>query len=93
MITSKRKFKAEFKSKVALEAVKEQDTIEIICKRYDLHPTQVTLWKKELLSKISMVFTDSSKPKNQDQTKLINELYRHIGELNVANDFLKKKSH
>ncbi|TAE34858.1 MAG: IS3 family transposase, partial [Sphingobacteriales bacterium] len=48
--TPRRKFKAEFKAKVAIAAIKEQQTIEEISKKYEIHPTQANLWKKEFLS-------------------------------------------
>ena len=52
----RRKFTAEFKSKVALEALREQQPIHEIARRYQLHPTQVTDWKKALLGNASAVF-------------------------------------
>ncbi len=90
--TSRRKFSAEFKSKVCLEALKEQQTIEALAKKYDLHPTQINTWKKEFLQNSAVVFEkegNGSSPNEKDQ--LIQALYAQIGELKVANDFLKKK--
>ena len=52
----RRKFTSEFKSKVALEALREQQPIHEIAKRYQIHPTQVTEWKKALLGNASSVF-------------------------------------
>jgi len=52
----RRKFTAEFKSKVALEALREQQPIHELARRYQLHPTQVTDWKKALLGNASAVF-------------------------------------
>ena len=51
---------SEFKSKVALEALREQQPIHEIAKRYQIHPTQVTQWKKELLGNASSVFESAS---------------------------------
>ena len=48
---SRRKFTAEFKAKVAIEALKERESITEIAKRYDLHPKQITNWKREFLNK------------------------------------------
>ena len=47
---SRRKFSSAFKSKVCIEAIKEQQTIEALSKKYDLHPTQINTWKKEFLT-------------------------------------------
>lgn len=91
MKTQRRKFISDFKSKVAIEALKERETIESICKKHDLHPSQVNQWKKELQTNSSLLFSGGSKTTENDQTKLIDELYKQIGQLKVANDFLKKK--
>jgi transposase len=90
--TSRRKFSAEFKSKVCIEAIKEQQTIEALAKKYELHPTQINTWKKEFLQHSSPVFEKEgtgSDPDEKDQ--LIQTLYAQIGEQKVAIDFLKKK--
>lgn len=91
MKAQRRKFTPEFKSKVAIEALRERETLEVICKKYDLHPSQVHQWKKELQANCSQLFTGSSKSVDEDQSKLVDELYKQIGQLKVANDFLKKK--
>lgn len=89
--TSRRKFSSEFKSKVCIEAIKEQQTIESLAKKYDLHPTQINTWKKEFLQKSSTVFDKDTGVGGSDKDDLIQALYAQIGELKVANDFLKKK--
>lgn len=91
--TSRRKFTTEFKSKVCLEAIKEQQTIEDLSKKHDLHPTQINTWKKEFLEKAATLFDKegSAAADSADKDQLIQVLYAQIGELKVANDFLKKK--
>lgn len=89
--TSRRKFTAEFKSKVCVEAIKERQTIEALAKKYDLHPTQINAWKKEFLQNSPVVFEKDSSSGSDDNAALIQVLYAQIGELKVANDFLKKK--
>jgi len=89
--SNRRKFTSEFKAKVSLAAVKEQMTIEQICKQYDLHPSQVNAWKKQFLSEASVIFEREAKKEPDEREELIQKLYAKIGELNVANDFLKKK--
>ncbi len=88
--TSRRKFTSEFKSKVCIEALKERQTIEMLAKKYDLHPTQINTWKKEFLEKSPVLFEKGSSREIQNNEQLIQALYAQIGELKFANDFLKK---
>lgn len=87
--TSRRKFTAEFKAKVCREAIKEQQTIEALSKKYDLHPTQINTWKREFLSNSSAVFEKDQQAVTDDKG-LIQALYAQIGEQKVAIDFIKK---
>lgn len=89
--TSRRKFTSEFKSKVCIEALKEHATIETLAKKYDIHPTQINTWKKEFLQKSALVFEKENDLDIRSNEQLIQTLYAQIGELKVANDFLKKK--
>lgn len=88
---SRRKFSVEFKAKVCIEALKEQQTIEALAKKYDLHPTQINTWKKEFLNNSAAVFEKEGKRDATDKDQLIQALYAQIGEQKVAIDFLKKK--
>lgn len=88
----RRKFSSEFKSKVALEALREQESIESLCKKYDLHPNQISQWKRAFQESGHKVFEScSSQNDSSEKDRLISDLYRLIGELKVDNDFLKKK--
>ena len=90
--TPRRKFKADFKAKVAIAAIKEQQTIEEICKKFEVHPTQANLWKREFLANASQLFdTENKRFEQEDQEKKLQELYAQIGQLKVENDFLEKK--
>jgi transposase len=89
--TSRRKFSAEFKSKVCIEAIKEQLTIEALSKKYDLHPTQINTWKKEFIANSASVFEKEGGQSASNQDALVQSLYAQIGEQKVAIDFLKKK--
>lgn len=89
--TSRRKFSSEFKSKVCVEALRDRETIETLAKKYDVHPTQINTWKKEFLQKSSVIFEKESSREDANNEQLIQTLYAQIGELKVANDFLKKK--
>ena len=86
----RRKFSNEFKAKVALEALRERESIESLSKKFDLHPNQIIQWKKTLKEGGGQLFSGEKQSESNSQDKLIEELYRSIGELKVANDFLKK---
>jgi len=88
---SRRKFSADFKAKVVLEALKERSTIEELARKYELHPTQINTWKKEAVSKMSSVFGADKSEDTTDHEQQTEKLYAQIGQLKVENDFLKKK--
>ena len=90
-VKNRRKFSAEFKTKVVLEALKEQLSIEALAKKYDLHPTQINTWKKEFLLHASQIFKQKGKEESKEDEGMIQALYAQIGEQKVAIDFLKKK--
>lgn len=88
---SRRKFTADFKSKVVLEALKERNTIEELSKKYEVHPTQITTWKREFPGKAASLFGDKSEQEQKQIEADTEKLYAQIGQLKVENDFLKKK--
>jgi transposase len=81
---------AEQKGKIAIEAVKDQRSINEIAKEYEVHPVQVSKWKKELVEKAKSIFQDK---RCKAQKKLITEedLEKKVGKLTMENDWLKKK--
>lgn len=90
---SRRKFSAEFKAKVVIEALKERSSLEEIARKYEIHPNQIGIWKKEFLANAAMVFASDEKKsadKNQ-QEALLDKLYSQIGQQKVEIDWLKKK--
>jgi transposase len=91
----RRKFTAEFKSKVALEAIREREPIHEIAKRYQIHPTQVTEWKKALLVGAGHVFESDRNKEDELLKQKIKEdrLYKQVGHLQVQVDFLKEVYH
>ena len=62
-----------------------------LCSQYEVHRIQIINWKKFLLEGVQRIFAEKLKKKNDDQQKLIEELYRQVGQLKVENDWLKKK--
>ena len=90
MSTTRRKFSKEFKAKVVLEALKERETLERLAKKYELQPTQISLWKTQALKNFGNVFAKETgeEKENLAETQI---LYAQIGQLKVENDFLKKK--
>ena len=88
---SKRKFSAEFKAKVALEAIREQNTVSEIAAKHQLHPNQISQWKKQFLDNSAAVFSSGKDEAVTDHEEQMAKLYEQIGKLQVANDFLKKK--
>jgi transposase len=85
----RRKFSASFKAKVALDALRERETIEVLSKKYDIHPNQILRWKQELSANSDKIF--AGEKKKDKSAALIDELYKQIGQLKVDNDWLKKK--
>jgi transposase len=78
-----------FKSKVVLEALQERNTLQEIARKYDLHPNQITTWKKQFLLGASSVFEKGSVVINEED-KEKTELYKKVGQLQMEIDFLKK---
>jgi transposase len=86
----RRKFTATFKAEVVLEALRERKTISELAQQFDLHPNQITTWKKEFLASASTVFEAAVDTEREALEQKQEELFRQIGRLQVENDFLKK---
>jgi transposase-like protein len=86
------KYTASEKAKIALEAVKGELTQSQITSKYGVHSTQIGLWKKQLIESLPVIFSDKMREKDKSQEKLIEELYKQIGQLKVELDWIKKKS-
>ncbi|MEJ5265527.1 MAG: transposase [Bacteroidales bacterium] len=82
----RRKFTSAFKAMVAIEALKERETLAELSKRFEVHPNMISKWKQEFIEKSASVF-ESKKEESGVETE---KLYAKIGQLEIENDFLKK---
>jgi putative transposase len=92
MATQRKQYSAEFKARVALEALKGHKTMNELVGMYGVHPTQITKWKRHLQSELPQIFSHRREKREQDHEALKAQLYQQIGQLKVALDWLKKKA-
>lgn len=92
MSRKRRTFSAALKSKIALEALREQQTMSDLAQKYQVHPSQITLWKKQAIEGLSEVFGSSRPQQESEMEEKIALLYQQIGQLQFELDWLKKKS-
>ncbi len=83
---------AELKARVAMEAAKEQRTLNELAAQYEAHPSQITKWKKQLQAGAAEIFSSSRARDHQNDEALKARLYEEIGRLKVELDFVKKKA-
>ena len=87
MAKTRRKLTAAFKAKVAIESLKERETLSALAARFEVTPTQISTWKKEFLANASLAFgKDVDKAEGPDVT----HLYTKIGQMEMEPDFFKK---
>ena len=85
----RRKFTSKFKTKVVLEALSERYTLAQLAERHQLHPNQISQWKKQFLSNADSVFDNGAKTPKEQADEEKDKLLKTIGQLKVENDFLK----
>ena len=90
MSKKRNRYTPEFKAKVALAALRNEETISELSARFEVHPTMISSWKRALLEGAAEVFNKGRSFRKQTETQ-IDDLYRQIGQLKVENDFLSKK--
>lgn len=84
---TRRKFTSKFKTKVVLEALKERHSLAELAQKYQLHPTQISTWKRDFLNSAEQVFESGKKDKRSDAEKKNDQLLKTIGQLKVEVDF------
>jgi transposase-like protein len=90
MTGKRRRHSAAFKARVALEAAKQTKTIAELAKAYQVHPVQISQWKKQLLDGVETLFRDGRRREREEGQAIQAELYEKIGRLNMEIEWLKK---
>ena len=91
MKQNRRKHSPSFKAKVALEALKDEQTIAELAGQFEVHPSQIRSWKKALAEGAADIFGSDQDQNHKDDKSLINQLYQQIGQLKVEKDFLESR--
>lgn len=91
MTKQRKNYSADFKAKVAIAAIKGDQTVNEIASTYGVHPNQVMTWKKQALGFIPDAFSSRLSRQAEDDEQLKARLYQEIGQLKVELDWLKKK--
>lgn len=89
-MSKRRRFSAEFKAKVALDALRGELTLAEISKKYDVHPNMISGWKKQVTQDAASLFARGAGKAQQASDEQIKELHAKIGQLTIEKDFLKK---
>jgi transposase-like protein len=90
--TMRKQYDGTFKLKVALETYKNEKTLAQIASEYQVHSTQIHLWRNQLKQEGPAIFQRTKDREKEELKTLTDELYRQIGQLKVERDWLKKKS-
>lgn len=90
--TQRNNYSADFKAKVALEALKEQQTLAELGASYGVHPNLVAQWKRQLRDALPQIFVDRRHKPDRSAEELQAQLYQQIGQLKVELDWMKKKA-
>jgi transposase len=91
MKRKRRKHSAEFKARVALEALKGMKTVSEIAKEFEIHPVMVGKWKNEMLDRMPELFETRKSRNDKDSEREQEHLHRKVGQLTMEVDFLEKK--
>lgn len=92
MTTKHKQYSNDFKFKIALEAVKGVKTVSQLASEYNVHPTQIGTWKKQLVQQGNTLFTRPNDRQHREQQDKEVALYEQIGRLKMELEWLKKKA-
>ncbi len=92
MTKKRRQHSSDFKFKIGLEAVKGVKTVSQMAAEYNVHPTQISTWKKQLLRQGNTLFTRPNDRQRREQQEKEADLYEQIGRLKMELEWLKKKA-
>jgi len=90
MKRTRKKLTAAFKAQVAIEALKERETLAELSKRFEVHSTMISKWKQEFIGRSSEIFKTQAPEENFEAEK--ERLFSKIGQLEMELDWLKKIS-
>jgi len=89
-MAKRRQFSADFKAKVALEAIRGELTVAEIAKKYEVHPNMIAGWKRRLSEEAAGLFARGGNDRDKASEAQVKELHAKIGQLTIEADFLKK---
>jgi len=92
MTSKRRRHGAKFKARVVLQALEGDKSINDLAGLYQVHPSQITAWKRHVVENMSELFSDHKGKGEKGEEALRSQLYEQIGKLKVELDWLKKKS-
>ena len=87
-MTKRRRFTADFKARVALDALRGDRTIQEIAAKHKVHPNQVSAWKRQAVDGLGEIFSNGASKARVDHEGEVHELHAKIGQLTVERDFL-----
>ena len=91
-MSKRRRFSGELKAKIALEALRGDRTLQEIASKHQVHPNQVSTWKRQAIDGLGEVFSNGGERRRWDHESEIRDLHAKIGELTVERDFLSRGS-
>ena len=89
-MTKRRRFTADFKARVALEALRGDRTIQEIATKHKVHPNQVSTWKRQAVDGLGGIFSGGAERGQADHEAEVHDLHAKIGQLTVERDFLSR---